>query len=109
MTKISIMYPNAKNATFEMNYYLKIHMPMSIERLAASPGYRGVSVERGLGDGTPGSEPAYVALCHYLFDSLEDFLAAFSPHSAVLQGDIANYTDIKPLIQVSAVEIIHQV
>lgn len=105
MTKISIMYPNTKNATFDMNYYLKIHMPMSIELLTASPGFRGVSAERGLGDGTPGSEPAYVALCHYLFNSLEDFLAAFSPHSAFLQSDIANYTDIKPLIQVSEVEI----
>lgn len=99
------MYPNTPNARFDMDYYLKIHMPMSIERLSPAPGFRSVSVERGLGDGTPGSKPAYVALCHYLFDSLEDFLAAFTPHAAVLQGDIPNYTDLNPLIVVSAVEI----
>ena len=105
MIKVSILYPNMKDATFDMDYYLKIHMPVSIERLSAAPGFKGVSVERGLVGGTPGSEPAYLALCHYLVDSLEEFLAAFTPHAGVLQGDMPNYTDLKPLIQVSTVEI----
>ncbi|MBI1881062.1 MAG: EthD family reductase [Chloroflexi bacterium] len=46
----------------------------------------------------PGSDPTYVALCHFLFDSVEDFLAAFNPHAGFLQGDMPNYTDIKPII-----------
>jgi hypothetical protein len=45
------------------------------------------------------------AECHYLFDSMEDFLAAFMPHAELLQGDIPNYTDITPVIQFSVVEI----
>jgi hypothetical protein len=45
-------------------------------------------------------------MCQYLFDSLEDFLAAFNRHAELLQGDMAMYTDIKPIIQVSQVEII---
>jgi len=105
MVKISILYPNTKNARFDLSYYLNTHMPMSIERLSAAPGFRGVSVERGLGGASPGSEPLYVAMCHYLFDSLEDFLAAFQPHAALLQGDIPKYTDLDPIIQVSAIEI----
>jgi hypothetical protein len=44
-------------------------------------------------------------MCHYLFDSAEDFLAAFQQHADVLQGDIANYTDIQAVIQFNAVEI----
>jgi uncharacterized protein (TIGR02118 family) len=56
--------------------------------------------------GAPGSEPAYVAMCHYLFDSFEDFGAAFNPHAELLQGDMVNYTDIEPIIQISAVEIL---
>jgi uncharacterized protein (TIGR02118 family) len=105
MVKISILYPNGKDSRFDMNYYLHTHMPMSIERLSAHKGFKGVSVERGLGGEIPGSDPIYVALCHFLFDSVEDFLAAFNPHAALLQGDMPNYTDIKPIIQVSAVEI----
>lgn len=30
MIKISILYPNRKGNRFDMNYYLNIHMPMSI-------------------------------------------------------------------------------
>jgi hypothetical protein len=36
---------------------------------------------------------------------VEDFLAAFGPHAATLQGDMPNYTDVKPVIQVSKVLI----
>ncbi len=105
MIKVSILYPNRKDSRFDMNYYLNTHMPMSIERLSAHQGFKGVSVERGLGGETPGSEPIYIALCHYLFDSFEDFLAAFNPHATFLQGDMPNYTDIKSIIQISEVEI----
>jgi uncharacterized protein (TIGR02118 family) len=105
MIKVSIFYPNTTGARFDMDYYLTKHMPGSIERLSASAGFRGVSVERGVGGGAPGSEPTYIAMCHYLFDSTEDFLAAFNQHADLLQGDIPNYTDIAPIIQFSSVEI----
>jgi uncharacterized protein (TIGR02118 family) len=105
MVKISILYPNTPGSRFDMGYYLQAHMPISIERLSAHAGYKGVSVERGLGGEGPGTEPAYVAMCHYLFESLEDFLVAFTPYAEFLQGDIPQYTDVKPVIQVSAVAI----
>lgn len=106
MVMISILYPNTNGAKFDFEYYINIHMPMSIERLSAHAGFRSVSVVRGMGGGMPGSEPAYMAMCQYMFDSLEDFLAAFNPHAALLQGDMLNYTDIEPTIQISAVEIV---
>lgn len=105
MVKISILYPNNPGARFDMDYYLDVHMPMSIERLGAHPGFNGVSVERGLGGGLPDSPAAYVAMCHFLFVSVEDFMAAFNPHAQILQGDMPNYTDIEPVIQVSEVAI----
>lgn len=105
MVKISILYPNTQGSRFDMHYYLTTHMPMSIERLSANKGFKGVSVERGLAGDTPGSAPTYVAMCHYLFNSVEDFFAAFTPHAAFLQSDMPQYTDITPIIQISAVEI----
>ncbi|MDD4927612.1 MAG: EthD family reductase [Methylotenera sp.] len=103
MIKISILYPNL--GRFDMDYYLNKHMPCSIELLSKGRGYRGVSVERGLGGAMPGYTPAHVAMCHYLFDTADDFMAAFMPHAAELQGDMLNYTDIEPIIQVSEVVI----
>ncbi|HEX5092122.1 MAG TPA: EthD family reductase [Burkholderiales bacterium] len=104
MTKISILYPARAGARFDFAYYVGNHMPMSIGRLSAHPGFRGVSVERGL-TSLPGTQSVYAAMCHFLFTSLADFLAAFEPHAALLQGDLVNYTDIRPLIQVSEVLI----
>ncbi|MFA5921329.1 MAG: EthD family reductase [Methylococcaceae bacterium] len=105
MIKISILYPNNPSARFDMSYYIDTHMPLSIGLLSAHPGFRGVSVERGLGGAMPGTDAAYIVMCHYLFNSAEDFMAAFTPHAAVLQGDMPNYTDIEPIIQVSEVLI----
>jgi uncharacterized protein (TIGR02118 family) len=105
LVKISLLYPNSPGARFDFDYYLTKHMPASIERLSAGKGYKGVSVERGLGGDAPGLPPTYIALCHYLFDSMDNFLAAFGPQAEFLQGDMPNYTDLKPIIQVSQVEI----
>lgn len=105
MVKISILYPNS--GRFNMDYYLNKHMPRSIALLSQGKGYRGVSVERGLGGAAPDSVPAFVAMCHFLFDSVDDFMAAFMPRAAELQGDMPNYTDIETVIQVSEVAIHH--
>jgi uncharacterized protein (TIGR02118 family) len=103
MVKVTIFYPNQEGSRFEWDYYLHIHMPMSIEKLG--PTLKGVTIERGLGGIEPGSKPAYVALCHFTFDSVEAFLAAFLPNAPIIQGDMKGYTDITPLIQFSEIEL----
>lgn len=103
MIRISILYPNTKGSRFDMAYYIDTHMPRSISLLGAHPGFKGVCVEKGLAGATPDSPPAYLAMCHFLFESVEAFMAAFVPHAPELQGDIPNYTDVTPIIQVSEV------
>ena len=88
-----------------IDYYLNKHMPLSTALLSGAKGFRGVSVERGMEIEEPRIESTYVAMCHYYFDSLEDFMAAFIPHAEELRGDIKNYTDIQPVIQINKVEI----
>jgi uncharacterized protein (TIGR02118 family) len=105
MIKISILYPNDPGVRFDMGYYIDTHMPLSIGLLSAHPGFKGVSVERGLGGAVQGTDAVYIAMCHFLFNSAEDFMAAFMPHAEVLQGDMPNYTDIEPVIQISEILI----
>ena len=57
------------------------------------------------GGAVPGSAPAYVAMCHFLFASVDAFMQAFVPNAPELQGDMPNYTDIEPLIQINEVLI----
>lgn len=103
MINVSIFYPNTEGNRFDLEYYLNQHMPMTIEKLA--PALKHVSVEHGLSGAVPGSAPEFVAICHLYFDSVEAFQNAFGPHAAVLQGDIPNYTDVRPIIQISEVKI----
>jgi uncharacterized protein (TIGR02118 family) len=105
MVKISILYPNTPGSRFDFGHYIGTHMPRSIELLSAHPGFRSVSVERGVGGAVPGSAPAYVAMCHFLFSSIDAFMQAFVPNAPELQGDMPNYTDIEPLIQINEVLI----
>jgi uncharacterized protein (TIGR02118 family) len=103
MVKVSILYSNQEGYRFDWEYYLQSHMPLSIETSGSS--LKGISVERGLSGVQPGSKTAYIALCHFAFESVEAFLKAFMPHALVLQEDIKRYTDIEPLIQFSEVQL----
>ena len=40
---------------------------------------------------------------HLYFDSLAEFQAAFAPVATTLLGDIPNYTNVQPVIQISEV------
>jgi uncharacterized protein (TIGR02118 family) len=109
MVRISILYPNTPGARFDLRYYVETHMPMSIRLLSTHSGFRGVSVEEGLSGTTAGSPPAFVAMGDFLLLSVEDFVAAFTPHAEVLQSDMPTYTDISPVIQFNEVLITRQI
>ena len=68
-----------------MAYYLETHMPASIERLSVARIRRG-SVDRGVGGGAPGAPAAYVAMCQYLFETADVFMAAIGPHAEFLKA-----------------------
>lgn len=103
MVRICILYPNKAGARFDFGYYLETHMAMSVRLLSAHPGYRGVTVVRGVSSASPNEPPPFIAMCFFDFLSADDFLAAFVPHSEALQRDMAEYTDITPVIQFSEV------
>jgi len=105
MFNISSIYPKKEKYKFDFEYYLTKHMSRSIELLSKAKGFRGVSVESGVVLNEQKIESNFVAMCHYYFETVEDFIAAFSPHAAELQGDISNYTDIQPIIQINEVKI----
>ena len=103
MIKVSVLYPNNAASKFDMAYYLDKHIPMVQQKLGGA--LRGASVEQGLNGMQPGSPPAYLAMGHLLFDSVEAFQQAFGPHAEAIVGDIPNYTNTQPTIQVSEVKL----
>jgi uncharacterized protein (TIGR02118 family) len=103
MIKVSVFYPNSESAKFDMDYYCKQHIPMVREKLGAA--CKNAAVEQGLTGVTQGSRPAFIAMGHLYFDSVETFQTAFGPHAESIMADIPNYTDIQPTIQISDVKM----
>jgi uncharacterized protein (TIGR02118 family) len=46
MIKVSVLYPHAVGAKFDFDYYIEVHMPMSLRLLGDA--VRSCSVERGV-------------------------------------------------------------
>lgn len=103
MIKVSVMYPYAAGARFDHAYYRERHMPMMKQRLGAACLY--YTVDKGIAGGAAGTDPVYVAKCDFVCSSVEAFQAARGPHAQEIRDDIANYTDIKPVLQISEVVV----
>ena len=63
------------------------------------------TVDKGLAGGAPGAPATYVGMCHIFSDSVEAFQAGMAKHGKEILGDIPNYTDIAPVIQISEVVV----
>lgn len=101
MIKVSVFYANGAGAHFDMDYYCATHIPL-VQRLCGAH-LRSVAVEKGLAADTPGSAPPFLAMGHLYFDSVESFQSAFGPHLQEIVADVANYTNIQPLLQISQI------
>lgn len=101
--KVSVIYPNSEGKKFDMNYYCNKHVPMVGALLGHA--LKGATVEKGIAGGAPGSLAPYAGMGNMYFNSVEDFENAFGPNADKIMGDLPNFTDIEPVIQVSEVMI----
>jgi uncharacterized protein (TIGR02118 family) len=96
MIRMSVYYPASDDATFDHDYYRDQHVPLCVDTWKPD----GAEIERGI-DGP------YVAAVHFDFASLDAMHEARSaPGSADVRADVANYTSIVPVVQIS--EIVDQ-
>jgi uncharacterized protein (TIGR02118 family) len=103
MIKVSVIYSNRPGVRFDHEYYRSKHLPLIERRMGA--GLKYYTIDKGLSGSTPGVPATYVAACHLLCDSLAEYQASFGPYAQEITGDIANFTDVKPIIQISEVVV----
>ena len=99
--KITIMYPNSEGKTFDMEYYKNQHMPMLADLFGDA--MKGYKIDEGLSGRTPSDTIPFLAIGYLLFNSIEEYNAAFGPNAQQILGDIPNYTNIQPIVQISKV------
>jgi uncharacterized protein (TIGR02118 family) len=101
MIKVGVFYP--LTAKFDWDYYLNKHTPMLQTLMGAA--LKKVEIEKGLAGGGPGAPATYTTICTLHFDSVDAFQQAFAPHAGPIMSDIANYTDVQPVVQISEVKM----
>lgn len=93
MIRLSVLYPKTEGATFDHDYYANSHVPLA----KSTWGLDSAEIDKGV-DGP------YEAAVHFTFDSMEAMGAALgNPGTADVQADVANYTTIAPVMQISEI------
>ena len=103
MIKVSVMYPNTPGARFDHDYYRDKHMPLLKSLMGDS--CKSYTIDKGIAGGAPGTPATYIGMCHVYCDSVEAFQNGFGPHAKEILGDIKNYTDLQPVMQISEVVV----
>jgi len=100
MASLSVVYPRTAGTTFNYDYYRSNHLPLVRERWAGAGLIGGEAL---LGTAGPdGSESPYFAIGIIHFDTAENLQAALNgEHAAEVIGDIMNFTNAQPVIQVN--------
>lgn len=97
MIRVHVIYPRQDGGTFDYDYYLKTHIPM-VQDLVGDA-LKEVRIYRG-GPGPDGSPESFVTFASLFFDNVEAFGAAFGPHAEKILGDIPNFSNIQPIVQI---------
>ena len=91
MIQVSVYYPVTEGATFDHDYYRDTHVPLALRAW----GLQEAEIDRGI-DGP------YVAAVHMKFDSMDAMGEALaSPGTADVMADVAKFTTITSVLQIS--------
>jgi uncharacterized protein (TIGR02118 family) len=94
MQWVTVLYPNKAGARFDFVYYKEKHIPM-VEGLLNTK----IEVRKGIP--SPGSPLVpFVCTASIHINSVDEFAAAMAKHGQQVLGDIPNYTDIQPIVQI---------
>jgi uncharacterized protein (TIGR02118 family) len=102
MIKVSIIYPGGDDKTFNWEYYSSKHVPMLKSLLGDS--IKAITIDKGISGRTPGSPAPYLAIFNMYFKTITAYQNSFGPNAEKIRSDVANYTNIQPIVQISEVQ-----
>lgn len=102
MIRVSFFYPNTRESGFDLDYFLQKHIPATEEVLKPA-GLLAVEVDRGIGTPIPDEPVPFSIIEHLMFNNFEEMQTAMGEHSEQVMADVANFTNVKPLIQINRV------
>jgi uncharacterized protein (TIGR02118 family) len=104
MIRLTTLYPNKPGAKFDYSYYINKHIKTINEKFGPM-GMVKIEVDKGVSGMSAGSPPSYIIITHIVFNSIDDFQKADAAHGKELGGDIPNFTDIEPQMQINEIVV----
>ena len=98
MIQALVLYPTATR--FDYDYYLNKHTPLLLE-LWKPHGMVSVALSKGVAGLAPGTPAKYCTVAVLTFTSVEALQSALAASGAQVLGDLPNFTDSQPEIQLN--------
>ena len=102
MFKVSILYPNGDDKTFDMDYYEKKHMPMVAGFLGKNLKF--YEIDKGIAGRIPNDKVPFVAIGYFYINDLAEYNQAIAQNRDAIINDFKNYTNIQPVVQISEIK-----
>ncbi len=99
MVLVSVLYSNQPGSRFDERYYLEKHIPLVRQRWEAM-GLTDLRLLRGTNTPEGGAAP-YRVMALLTFESAGALQKAGAAHGREIFGDIPNFTDVQPVMQVN--------
>ena len=99
MITVSVLYPKTVDSRFDYDYYLGTHIPL-VKARWTSTGLDRVDLLRATST-LDGSAPAYELIGLFTFASREAASQSIGAHGAEIIGDIPNFTNVRPVVQIN--------
>ena len=105
MFRVVIMYPKTPDSHFNMDYYRDHHIPL-VREIFGGLSLRCIEIDKGLANAFPNQPFPYESISYFHFENIDDFQnVMMSPRGGQIVGDMQNYTNVQPLIQINQVVV----
>ncbi|WP_339839317.1 EthD family reductase [uncultured Maribacter sp.] len=101
MIKLTVMYPNSADLTFDKDYYVNQHGQLLKELLGDS--IVSSDINFGIAGGSPDEPAPFLVIANLIFDSMESFKMSFGANSEKILTDLPNFTNTHPTVQISEI------
>ncbi|SCO78534.1 uncharacterized protein FRV6_02747 [Fusarium oxysporum] len=94
---VTILYPNDADANYDLDYYVKHHMPL-LGKLWGTKGLKSWTATK-YGPGADGSPHPYAFGCSIAWETAGAIKAAFSgPEAGEVMADVAKFSNKQPIM-----------
>jgi uncharacterized protein (TIGR02118 family) len=102
MIKVTILYPNGDDKSFDMDYYEKKHMPMVAGFLGNNLKF--YEIDKVIAGRTPNEKLPFLAVGYFYINDLAEYNKAITQNREAVLNDFKNYTNVQPVVLVSEIK-----